>query len=245
MASTRTLNRLSEIAGEQWGLITRRQAHQAGVPLKTFDRLAAEGSVLERAAHGVYRLATAPIPDHLDLRAAWLQLAPDIPAWERTADDGVVSHRSAAALYKLGHLPADQHEFTVQKRKQSRRSDVRLHMRKLPANEWIEVKGLPVTIPSRIAADLLDADEEPAAVAQVVADAIRHVYDYPGAFAEALQPHAWRFGFRRGDGIGLLGWLLDLVGDPATPTWMREAREDIHGRGDVGHTARGRTAHPI
>ncbi|HYN35640.1 MAG TPA: type IV toxin-antitoxin system AbiEi family antitoxin domain-containing protein, partial [Actinomycetota bacterium] len=91
MVSTKTLNRLGEIAGEQWGLVTRRQAQRAGVPIKTLDRLVAEGSVLKRVAHGVYRLTTAPVPDHLDLRAAWLQLDPDVPAWERTPEDGVVS----------------------------------------------------------------------------------------------------------------------------------------------------------
>jgi hypothetical protein len=34
---------------------------------------------------------------------------------------GVVSHRSAAELYGLGHLTADQHEFTVPSRRQTRR----------------------------------------------------------------------------------------------------------------------------
>jgi GH18 family chitinase len=55
------------------------------------------------------------------------------------------------------------------------------------------------------------------------------VYDYPGTFADALGPHAARFGLRRGDGLALLRWLLDLVGDPDTPRWMDEARD---------HTAR-------
>jgi hypothetical protein len=50
------------------------------------------------------------------------------------------------------------------------------------------------------------------------------VYDYPGTFADSLAPHAARFGFRRGDGIAILKWLLDLVGDPDTDVWMREAR---------------------
>lgn len=245
MASTKTLSRLGEIAAEQWGLVTRRQAHRAGVALKTLDRLAAEGSVLERVAHGVYRLTTAPIPDHLDLRAAWLQLAPATPAWERTPDDGVVSHKSAAALYKIGHLPADQHEFTVPKRKQSRRSDVRLHLGGVADNEWIQLKGLPVAIPSRIAADLLDEDEDPASVAQIVADALRHGYDYPGSFAETFRPHALKLGFRRGDGLGLLGWLLNLVGDPEAPTWMREAREDMQRGRDLPSSGRARTAHPV
>lgn len=93
----------------------------------------------------MYRLVGAPIPDHMELRAAWLQLVPGLPAWERTAREGVVSHRSAAAMYGLGHLPADQHEFTVPKRRQTRRPDVRIHLRTLTDAEWTGLRGLPVT----------------------------------------------------------------------------------------------------
>jgi Transcriptional regulator, AbiEi antitoxin len=218
-----TLNRLAQIAEDQWGLVTRRQAEKAGVSKATLQRLASE-SVLERVGHGVYHLRGAPTPDHVEIRAAWLQLAPDVVGWERTPADGVVSHRSAAALYGLGHLPADQHEFTLPARRQSRRPDLRLHHRALADGEWIPLSGLPVTRPSRIASDLLFDREDPEAVAHVIADAIRGVYDYPGSFADALAPHAARFGLRRGDGIALLRWLLDLVGDPETSRWMDEAR---------------------
>lgn len=237
MARPSTVSRLSELAEDQWGLVTRRQAEQAGVPESTFDRLAADGSILQRVAHGVYHLAGAPLPDHAELRAAWLQLAADTPAWERTPDEGVVSHRSAAALYGLGHLPADIHQFTLPMRRQTRRTDVRLHQRSLDSRECTEVRGLPVTRPSRIAADLLTDHEDPEAVASVVADAIRGVYDYPGTFADALAPHAARLGLRRGDGLALLGWLLDLVGDPNTALWMDEARTQVThgGRNDPPH----------
>jgi len=83
---------------------------------------------------------------------------------------------------------------------------------------------MPVMRPSRIAADLLDDKEDPEAVAQVIADALRPVYDYPAAFADALAPYAASFGLRRGDGLALLRWLLDTAGDPATPRWIGEAR---------------------
>jgi hypothetical protein len=49
---------------------------------------------------------------------------------------------------------------------------------------------MPVTRPSRIAADSMDDKEDPEAVAQVVADALRPGYDCPGAFADALAPYA-------------------------------------------------------
>jgi putative AbiEi antitoxin of type IV toxin-antitoxin system len=222
-----TLGPLARLAEEQWGLVTRRQAAEAGVPETTFERVIADGSILERVANGVYRYTGAPIPDHLDLRAAWLQLAPDVPAWERTPDQGLVSHRSAASLYGLGHLPADVHEFTVGKRKQTRRADVRLHRRDPSKIKGSVLHGLPVTRPSVIAADLLADRDEPEAVAQVVADAIRGAYDYPGTFAETLAPYAARFQFRRDDGLALLRWLVSLAGDPDAPRWLQEAEASL------------------
>lgn len=227
MSRPTTLERIGPIAEDQWGLITRRQAEEAGIPDTTLDRLTSNRAALERVAHGVYRLNGTPLPDHLQLRAAWLQLAPDVPAWDRTISDGVVSHRSAAALYGLGDLPADRHEFTVPTRRQSRRSDVRLHTRKLQPSEWIELRGLPVTRPSRIASDLLYDREDPEAVSHLIVEAIHGVYDHPGTFADSLNPHASRFGLRKGDGLALLRWLLDLVGDANTPRWIKEARDHV------------------
>ncbi|MGH9302010.1 MAG: type IV toxin-antitoxin system AbiEi family antitoxin domain-containing protein, partial [Acidimicrobiales bacterium] len=164
MPRPRPLSRIQELAQDQWGLVTRRQIEDAGIPPTTLDRLTAPEGSLERVATGAYRLSGTPIPDHLDLRAAWLQLAPGIPAWRRTAGDGVVSHRSAASVYGIGHLPADRHEFTVPKRRQTRRPDVRIHLRKLSEAEWTGLGGLPVTRPPRIASDLLWEHEDPEAV---------------------------------------------------------------------------------
>lgn len=195
-----------------------------GVAETTLERLSAPGGLLERVATGVYRLGVAPVPDHLDLRAAWLQLAPETPAWDRTADQGVVSHRSAASLYGLGHLPADRHDFTLPRRKQSRRPDVRIHVRGLTEEDWTAVGGLLVTRPSRIASDLLSDHEDPEAVAHIVAGAIRPAYDDPTTFADRLAPHAVRFGLRKGDGLALLRWLFELAGDPDAARWMADAR---------------------
>jgi len=224
------LPRLQELAQDQWGLVTRRQIENVGIGATTLDRLTASGGFLERVAHGVYQLVGAPIPDHRDLRAAWLQLAPETPAWERRAEQGVVSHRSAASVYGLGDLPADRHDFTVPKRRQTRRPDVRIHVRHLDDGEWSRLRGLPVTRPARIASDLLWDHEDPEAVAQIVTDAIRATGEYPGTFADALASHALRFGLRKRDGLALLRWLLAVVGDPDAERWMREAGAYV-GRG--------------
>jgi hypothetical protein len=139
---------------------------------------------------------------------------------------GVVSHRSAAAVYGLGHLPADVHEFILPVRRQSRRSDVRLHRAELDRGEWTSLAGLPVTRPARIAADLIHDREDPGAVAQVIADALRPVHDYPGTVARAITPYARRFGLPDGDGLVLLEWLLELTGAPERDAWLKEARDD-------------------
>ena len=115
------------------------------------------------------------------------------------------------------------HEFTLPRRRQSRRCDVRLH-RGQTSEGWIRLRGLPVTRPARIAADLLAEQEDPEAVAQIIADALRSVYDYPATVAEAIAPYASRFGLRRGDGLALLGWLLELTGDQERAAWLDEAR---------------------
>lgn len=227
MIKSATLGRIAEIAEDQWGLVTRQQARLAGVPETTLDRLTAPGSLLDRVAYGVYRLTGAPEPDHLELRAAWLQLAPRTWAWERAPEQGVVSHRSAAALYGLGHLPADRHDFTLPTRKQTRRADVCLHQRPLADTDWVALHGLPVTCPARTVSDLLYGCEDPEAVAHIVADALRALLDTAGTFAETLGPHASRFGTSRADGFALLHWLLDLVDDPSTPQWLDEAQAHL------------------
>ena len=222
VSSSSRLQRVSDIAADQWGLITRRQISDAGTPPTTLDRITASRSALQRVASGVYHLVGAPIPDHIELRAAWLQLAPDTPVWERRPDQGVVSHRSAAAVYGIGHLPADTHEFTLPKRRQTRRPDVKIHIRSLTESEWIKRNGLPVTRPSRIAADLLREHEDPEAVALIIAEAIRTQIDDPATFVAALTPHAARLGFRRADGLALLTWLLDLANAPeAERCWTK------------------------
>ncbi|MHB8450995.1 MAG: hypothetical protein ACYDAQ_11180, partial [Mycobacteriales bacterium] len=65
--------------------------------------------------------------------------------------------------------------------------------------------------------------EDPEAVGQIVVEATRQVYDYPATFAAAIAPLATRFGLANGDGLGLLRWLYELVGDPDIPRWMDEA----------------------
>jgi predicted transcriptional regulator of viral defense system len=105
------LMRMAELAGEQWGLITTRQAAQFGVRAGAMARWADRGALI-RLAHGVYKVVGSPYDPRDDLRAAWLGLDPSRTAADRFAEPcagAVVSHRSAAAVHGLGDLDADVH----------------------------------------------------------------------------------------------------------------------------------------
>lgn len=218
--------RIAPIAEEQWGLVSRQQAEAAGIARATIDRLVANG-LLHREGRGVYRVAGAPPPDNVELRAAWLGLDPSVPTWERTGREAAVSHRSAARVYDVGDLPADRHEFTLTRRRQSRRSDIRLHFAPDGLEGWVERRaGLPVTRPARIASDLLQEWEVPDDVARIVGDSLNARYEHPWTFAQALAPHAAKFNWLRpGDGLHCLQWLLELDGSRDAPLWMEQARD--------------------
>jgi len=223
----RTLERITDIAEGQWGLITRAQAEAAGVPRATFARFIERGQ-LERIGHGVYRVRGAGEIDHLQLRGAWLQLDPKRPAWERLKDPDVaaVSHTSAASLYGVGDLRPDIQEFTSPRRWQTRRPDVRIHRGKVPDSECILLKGLPTTRAGRMIADLLADHVEPEAVARITVQVLENIYDYPRVVANNLAPFAASFGLTPGDGVSLLEHLFDMAGTGLDrETILAEARK--------------------
>lgn len=221
----RPRQRLTQVSEEQWGLVTRRQAERLGVGWTSLSRLVDTGQ-LERVDRGVYRMRGATEPDHLALRAAWLQLDPDAPAWERLDDQNVavVSHSSAAALYGVGDLRADVHEFTIPVRHQSRRSDIRIHRGVVQGSDRMLLRGLPVTRAGRMIADLLADHVDPIAIAEIVDEVLTHVYDYPSTVAEKIAPFAARFGLRAGDGVGVLDHMLMLSGNSQRAALLEEAR---------------------
>ncbi len=219
------LARIRDVAEGQWGLVTLQQARAAGVAWRSLSRLVDAG-LLERVAHGVYRIRGAAEPEHLGLRAAWIGLDPARPAWERLGDPdvAVVSHASAATLYGVGDLRADVHEFTLPRRRQTRRSDVRIHRAHVPPEQRVVLGGLPATRPGRMIGDLLADQVDPDAVAQITAEVLERVLDYPRDVADALAPHAHRFGYRRSDGLALLDELLRRAGSRQREGLLAEAR---------------------
>lgn len=209
----RPFQKLTDLGDGQWGLVTRRQADRLGVPPASFQRLV-QRHLLERVAHGVYRIRGAGEADHLTLRAAWLQLEPGKSAWERLDDPdvAVVSHASAASLYEVGDLRPDIHEFTSPRRRQTRRPDLRVHRGIVPDQDRVVLRGLPVTRAGRMIADMLADHVEPSAVARITVEVIDGIHDYPRAVADKIAPFAAAFGLKPGDGVALLDRFLDLGG---------------------------------
>jgi hypothetical protein len=88
--------------------------------------------------------------------------------------------------------------------------------------------GLPVTRPSRIAADLLGDIEDPEAVAYVVADALRAADDYPGTFADALAPYAAHIEDPEAVAYVVADALRAADDYPGTSRWMEQTRAHVH-----------------
>lgn len=179
------------------------------MPRRDLARLAQVGG-LERVAYGVYRVAGAPRPRLLELRAAWLQLAPGVDLDARTVADGVVSHASAAAVYGVGLLEPVRHEFSVPlpRRVRSRRDDVVIHRVSLAADEVGWVEQMLVTVPTRMVGDLCAQSMDGEHLAGVVADLLDKHLANRGSLARALAPHAHRYGGQPDDGRQFLDYLL-------------------------------------
>lgn len=204
---------LADLGAEQAGLFTAGQARTLGVSAQQLARMANRGTI-ERLAHGVYRVAgAAPTPDE-GLRVAWLALDPSRRATVRLYDPeaAVVSHRSAARLHELGDVEGDNYEFTVGERKQSRRSEVKLHRGRVPAKDRTVISGLPVTTVLRTIADLAAARLDGGHLAGAVRDALTVKQVDTDELAAALRPYAHLYGAPLGDGGLVLALFLHEAG---------------------------------
>lgn len=212
MGAMAALGHLADLAEAQNGLLTARQAETRGVPRRDLTRLVQAGG-MERIAHGVYRIAGAPRPRLLELRAAWLQLTPGIDLDRRTLVDGVVSHASAAAVYEVGLLEPVRHEFSVPppRRIRSRRDDVLIHRIQLAAVEVGWVEEILVTVPTRLVADLCAQTIDGEHLAGVVADLLDRHLAGRDDLATALGPYARHYSGQPTDGYEFLDYLLTFA----------------------------------
>ncbi|MDG9695352.1 type IV toxin-antitoxin system AbiEi family antitoxin domain-containing protein [Streptomyces sp. DH17] len=220
---------VSGMAADQWGLVTAAQAKTLGVSGVQLMRLT-EAGLLESVGRGVYALPAVGMPQHLEIKVAWLRLQPGVPAWERPLggrDSGVVSHASACQLHDLGDIPAPEAEISVPRRRTTTEAFVRLRTATVDAADITVVDGLPVTTAARTIVDLLHAKADGGHIGGVIVDAERRDLLDLGTLAEAVQPYARRYGLpAAATGHDLIEHLADQAGRSLHAQEVARASED-------------------
>jgi hypothetical protein len=205
------------VASRQHGLITRRQALAAGMPITRVDALVRQGGW--RSLHrGVYLTTVpedgSPLPLATTAMAAVLRWGPRV----------TVSHESAAELLGLpvlstpaswsrfaGPAPGPAHfplTLTVEPDRRIIARGVRVHRTPLARTDLVQVAGIPVTSLIRTVLDLVRT--APTLTALAAADAAAHHNPaIPDAVAYTLEMLAGHRSVRRAQ------QLLELV-EPAT-----------------------------
>ena len=175
--------RLFEIAEDQQGFFTTKQAKAAGFAENTHPYHVQAGNWI-REHRGIYRLASFPRGER-----------PDLMLWSlwsrnrREAAQGVYSHQTALSLHDLSDtMPAKLHMIVP---KTFRRNSeiprvVVLHFADLPQSDIGAAHGVRVTKPMRTILDLLEGgDVPPAALRQALREGLRRGLIRRSEIAEA------------------------------------------------------------
>jgi hypothetical protein len=157
----------SELAGRQWGVMSRAQLRALGVSRDTADHWLRAGR-LHRVHQGVYAVGHAALRVEGHRFAAVLACGPN----------AVLSHRTAAAHWGL--LKTDQTRIDVTApRGRHGAPGIRLHRtRSLDAQDTTNHEGIPITSVSRTLLDLA-ATARPSELERALAQAERlQLYDH-------------------------------------------------------------------
>src|ERR1700722_7890083 len=146
--------RLFEIAEQQQGFFTTKQAKAAGFAENTHPYHVKAGNWI-REYRGIYRLALFPITDRPEL-TIWA-------LWSRNRKgeiEGVYSHHTVLSFYELSDLNPVKIHMTVPT-KFRRNSEIPgvlvLHYADLPESEIQTAQGFKFTRPLRAVLDLIEA----------------------------------------------------------------------------------------
>jgi hypothetical protein len=146
--------RLFEVAEEQQGFFTTKQAKAAGFAENTHPYHVQVGNWI-REYRGIYRLALFPAADRPDL-VLW-------SLWSRNRNEeveGVYSHETALNLYELSDVNPAKLHMTVPTHFR-RNSDIPgilvLHYADLPEGDAQTAQGFKFTRPLRTILDLIEA----------------------------------------------------------------------------------------
>jgi hypothetical protein len=205
---------LADAAEPQTGRVRAAPAATRGINRAALGRLVHAG-VLVPIRRGVY-LMRGNTPDLLDLRAVWLGSSPDRDPGADPLDGPILSHAAAAQVWDAGDLSAWPVDLTVPVRRWSRHPDVRFRVRDLARADTTVVNGLPVTVPGRTLADLLDdrhGGHDPAHVGRIAADLLSHRRDTFAGLAHYLNGKGTKLGLPpAAPGAAVLESLLQAAG---------------------------------
>lgn len=138
------IDRLREVALEQYGYVTTAQAAEVGVTKDALSKLAKRGR-LDRTAFGVYRVPQIPITpyDRFMLAVLWTG-----------ADEAVLSHETALDLYDVCDINPTTIHLTVAAVRRIKRGGgegYTLHKQDLNSDQTTWWEGLPtVTLSTAI-----------------------------------------------------------------------------------------------
>ena len=144
------LERLREIALDQYGFVTVAQAVDAGVPRVELPKMAARGR-LERMAHGVYRVpqvASSP-QENLALAVLWT-----------ASDEACLSHDTALAAWDVSDINPDRVHVSIPRHRRLRRAGgdrYVLHRQDVPPSEKTWWEQLPITTLPRTIEDCIES----------------------------------------------------------------------------------------
>jgi hypothetical protein len=146
--------RLFEIAEQQQGFFTPKQAKAAGFAENTHPYHVQVGNWV-REYRGIYRLALFPVTDRPDL-VLWA-------LWSRNRNEeieGVYSHHTVLSFYDLSDLNPAKLHMTVPasfRRSSEIPGVLVLHYADLPESDVETVQGFKITRPLRAILDLIEA----------------------------------------------------------------------------------------
>ena len=173
MAENRTeaLRRLYEVAEDQQGLFTTKQAKAAGFAENTHPYHVQAGNWI-REHRGIYRLAMFPATDNPDLVqwALWTRN-------RREETEGVYSHQTALSLWELSDMNPAKIHITVPKhfRRNSKPPNILiLHYADIAARDIEAAQGFKFTKAVRTILDVIEADS---LSKDIVRQAIRQAFE--------------------------------------------------------------------
>ena len=155
-------NHLFQIAEDQAGYFSTRQAHKAGYSLERLSDLTTRGQFI-RIEQGVYRLTHFPATRFEDLHIASLKTGPA----------SVISHESALAVFELSDILPTAVHVIIPKTGSRRRKGIQFHTSTLEEDEITQREGLRVTTVERTIADVTLSGISYQHIQQAIQEALR------------------------------------------------------------------------